>query len=478
MNQTEKDFIKLVLEDERFNDNTKKLVIESIFERHRDQLDDELKEYLYRQYAGAALQLGSAFMPAGSLGKAGIQVGEQLLKKSIGRKLSQEIGAGAAVGMGSGAVFGAGRGISENKNPILTAVTDALTGLFSGGALGAIGGNIQKAIKKHLLTNYNISNNMTPKEMQDLKQLGKEYYKNYLEQTQVNNNLIGPVNFPKRQSGEIRLHNYPQIPNLQNQIKNAKISIYSNDKPNRGDALYFNKLYNSINNKHYEYVIRKNKNKPGNDFYQIKQVDSSPAYPDQTQINKTEPNNIINDIINTDKIFSYDDQEYKSVPNNIITNNSTNIKSENANLNNNSISKIVQSFLAAGISKNVYDKNHIFTPEEIGAMTQEEFEENEDAIMEQMAKGQIRPTARDYSNFKNPYNGDDRIFSREDIDAMTTKEFEENEQAIYAQMKSIGVPHNSELAENARRNGVVYVRAYKREDGTEVKGYYRSLPRY
>ena len=60
---------------------------------------------------------------------------------------------------------------------------------------------------------------------------------------------------------------------------------------------------------------------------------------------------------------------------------------------------------------------------------------------------------------------------------MSTKEFEENEQAIYAQMKTIGVPYNSELAENAKRNGVVYVRAYTREDGTEVKGYYRSLPR-
>ena len=476
MNQTEKDFIKLVLEDERFNDNTKKLVIESIFERHRDQLDDELKEYLYRQYAGAALQLGSAFMPAGSLGKAGIQVGEQLLKKSIGRKLSQEIGAGAAVGMGSGAVFGAGRGISENKNPILTAVTDALTGLFSGGALGAIGGNIQKMLKGNSLKNYSEDQIFSANKYKTFRKEAETYYKNYLQNRIINHEDLGEIEFTRKGMDEIFSKN-PNLavlfPDLVKDLKStSNIEISNLYKARNKTEKNLSKFYYLYNDK-YQHMIAEDK-MGHKKYYLTKKYNNTT---DQGTPSKQEGTSS-DGIINTNPAFPNDDRGHKLASNNIITNNSANVKSENANLNNNSISKIVQSFLAAGISKNVYDKNHIFTLEEIGAMTQEEFEENEDAIMEQMAKGQIRPTARDYSNFKNPYNGDDRIFSREDIDAMTTKEFEENEQAIYAQMKSIGVPYNSELAENARRNGVVYVRAYKREDGTEVKGYYRSLPRY
>ncbi len=474
MNKNLEDTVKYILKDDRIDREAKKFAIELLYEHHRDELDTELREYLCEQYAGAILELSSAALPVGGLGKAGVVVGEQALKKYLGRKISKEIGAGAVSGAVSGAVYGAGRGKMEGENPFITAAQDALAGGITGGALGAAAGNIEKAVRSNKLTTFNVNNNMNKEEIEKLRQLGKSYYKDYLERTHVKNNLIGKINFPSRQYGEIKLHNYPNIPYLPEQIKKSKISVYSNDKPNRNDADYFNKLYNKLNDKNFEYVIRKNKNKPDNDFYQIKHVDSNLAYPDQNQIHKIEPNNITKDIINTDSVFLYDDQVHKSVPNNIITNNSGNVNGFANNLNNNSYVQLSPTLLASGISNS--DK-HIFTREEIAAMSRQEFEANEAEIMEQMKNGQIHSAPKDYSGFINPQSGDDRIFTREDLRKMTRHEYEENESAIMAQLRSIGIPTNGELAEAEARNGVIYVHAYTRDDGTEVRGYYRSLPR-
>ena len=328
MNQTEKDFIKLVLEDERFNDNTKKLVIESIFERHRDQLDDELKEYLYRQYAGAALQLGSAFMPAGSLGKAGIQVGEQLLKKSIGRKLSQEIGAGAAVGMGSGAVFGAGRGISENKNPILTAVTDALTGLFSGGALGAIGGNIQKKLNDKLLDTF--------KDKSSIKQFGKKnvinelkkYYSNYISGINGNHPEMGKYYFNNVGIRETIKQKFDKALEIADLITNIKKAKYLGPEPlkhtRKNDLI---RQFHRLRYKNTDYIF--SEDKYGNIKFHIARESDYNIKPKEP----TEQNNSFGSDISIPKSERLTPvlrgpSDPDSTANNIITNNSANVKFE------------------------------------------------------------------------------------------------------------------------------------------------------
>ncbi len=118
-----------------------------------------------------------------------------------------------------------------------------------------------------------------------------------------------------------------------------------------------------------------------------------------------------------------------------------------------------------------------FTVEQIGKMSKEEFEQNENAIMEQLRKGQIKSEAdnKNYSNYSNPATGSGKIYSREDIGAMSTKEYQAVEKEINAQMNSIGIPTKAEL-QNASESGggTVYVQPYTRADGTQVKGYYRS----
>ncbi|MBR2524926.1 hypothetical protein IKE67_00520 [bacterium] len=78
-----------------------------------------------------------------------------------------------------------------------------------------------------------------------------------------------------------------------------------------------------------------------------------------------------------------------------------------------------------------------------------------------------------FKNYFNAISGDERIFSREDIANMTNTEYKNNEKAINYQLTNIGVPTNKELMNS---ENVVYVKAYKKDDGTNVKAHYRSKP--
>ena len=125
--------------------------------------------------------------------------------------------------------------------------------------------------------------------------------------------------------------------------------------------------------------------------------------------------------------------------------------------------------------------NQIFTPQQIGNMTSDEFEKNIKIIEQQLKNGLIKPQKQevDYSGYINPETGDGKIFSREAISQMTGDEYTGNESAIMAQLKTIGIPHEAELEEaSITRGGLIYVRPYTRSDGTEVSGYWRSRPGY
>ena len=56
---------------------------------------------------------------------------------------------------------------------------------------------------------------------------------------------------------------------------------------------------------------------------------------------------------------------------------------------------------------------------------------------------------------------------------MSAEEFMTNEKAIDYQMENLGIPRESDLSGNP---DVVYVHAYTRDDGTEVRAHYRSKP--
>ncbi len=76
-------------------------------------------------------------------------------------------------------------------------------------------------------------------------------------------------------------------------------------------------------------------------------------------------------------------------------------------------------------------------------------------------------------NFFNEISQNNKIFTAEDIGEMSTKEFSKNEKAINYQMENLGVPRHADLVDNS---DVVFVHAYTRDDGTEVKAHFRSKP--
>ena len=459
-NTMPKNYAETILNDKNLTSDEKFQRINFVYNNYQEKLDEDLQNFLLKKWAGAALEIGSAAIPFGGTGKLGATAGQKLLQKAIGRKLSQEIGSGTASGLASGAVFGTGRGLIEDKNPLITGLQDATGGLAAGALIGGTGGYLEKSVRANLLENAKPLSELSQTQIKNLIKQGKNYYQDYLHDTHVYYPPLDKIYFRNSQAGEIRPHNMKMVPKIPEQIRTSYGLKHSNDKPWRQDANNFYKLYNTHKGKTYEYIIRNNANKTGNDFYQIKEVDSAPAYLHHNQALETEPVNIIND--NSGNINPVP----MIIPPQVLQ-----------NLQDNNIPSLL---LEGGVEMNVdTNGNQIFTPQDIGEMTPDEFQENIQIIEQQLKDGLIKPQTHqvDYSGYVNPETGDGKIFSREAISQMTSDEYTGNESAIMAQLKSIGIPYESDLELAGMRGaGVVYVKPYIRSDGTEVRGHWRSAP--
>ena len=83
--------------------------------------------------------------------------------------------------------------------------------------------------------------------------------------------------------------------------------------------------------------------------------------------------------------------------------------------------------------------------------------------------------------YTNPLTGSNHIYTREEVGQMSSDEFAKHEKEIDAQTRAFNgtMPTNGDLQREAMTDGgVVYVNSYTRSDGTEVKGYYRSKPNF
>lgn len=125
--------------------------------------------------------------------------------------------------------------------------------------------------------------------------------------------------------------------------------------------------------------------------------------------------------------------------------------------------------------------NNIYTREMIGKMTSDEYLQNEPMIMEQLKTQGSIPSEKqlnqqnNFSGYINQISGNSNIFTREDIKNMSPDEYLKNEKAINYQLKTIGIPSQAQANEAVQSGGMIYVQPYTRADGTEVKGYYRSV---
>ncbi len=74
-------------------------------------------------------------------------------------------------------------------------------------------------------------------------------------------------------------------------------------------------------------------------------------------------------------------------------------------------------------------------------------------------------------DFFNKISNNNRIFTAEDIGEMSGDEYQQNEKAIFYQLKNLGIPRQNQLNGNP---DVIYVHSYTKADGTHVKAHYRS----
>ena len=109
-------------------------------------------------------------------------------------------------------------------------------------------------------------------------------------------------------------------------------------------------------------------------------------------------------------------------------------------------------------------------------MTEEEIEDViAKKVMQRMKLGKLIISPNDKRKFTGFASDipEDKIFTAEEIGNMTNEEFEESEDLIYEQLKNYGIPKNFEAEEKARMGELMWVNSYTRDDGTEVRGYYR-----
>lgn len=97
-------------------------------------------------------------------------------------------------------------------------------------------------------------------------------------------------------------------------------------------------------------------------------------------------------------------------------------------------------------------------------------------VMQRMRLGKLITSPNDKRKFTGfatdiPEN---KIFTSEEIGKMTSDEFEDCEELINNQLKNYGIPKNVEAEEKVKAGELIWINEYTREDGTKVCGYYRK----
>ena len=80
-----------------------------------------------------------------------------------------------------------------------------------------------------------------------------------------------------------------------------------------------------------------------------------------------------------------------------------------------------------------------------------------------------------YKGFVNDENGKNIIYTVENVGAMSDEEYNNNKKVLNAQIKKIGLLSNHDLRRPSS-TGDVYVHSYTKGDGTHVTSHYRSRP--
>lgn len=197
-----------------------------------------------KNWGGAALQMGSVFLP----GKFGKNITSNMAEKfapKLGRKMAKEVASGINKGVMSGAVEGLGRGLGSDENILKTTVQDAALGAAGGAALGAAGGKAQQFLRGKKLKDYGDIDTLDSSKRHQYNKDTKSYYQDYIQGRNINRD--GKINFSGKAIQEL-LHWNPKqgknLPDLMNDIKQAaKNHEIPNTKPEKKPYVKKYELY-------------------------------------------------------------------------------------------------------------------------------------------------------------------------------------------------------------------------------------------
>lgn len=459
------------LKNGNYSQDEKMAIIKNVGEMYQSQLDDELNKELAKQYAGAALEIGSAALSVGGIaGQIAKKVVPAAITKTLGRKISQDIATSAIGGTIDSAVFGAGRGLVEDENPFQTAAQDAFTGAIIGGALGGMTGSIQKGISGKRLQTLD-DEDIFGDANKISRKLGEKYYKNYNQDIVINHKDIGEFRFGRKGMDESISKNPASIREFPNLIKNVKSADYIETKDLYKIKKDKNiKDFHTLSDKEREYLIARDKNN-NQKFFLIKEEPpikallrtegtSSGSSTGEKLHSNSKPIDILDNFVQNinlpDRVNPQATVGIQSAIDNFVKND-VNIPQHSMNNENFDIQKpfelrIEKTKLPTG---EVVD---IDTPTGYAAPT----------------KG-FKHSLNDLTGWQNPLSGDNRIYTAEDIGDMSHKEFGKLEKVIDAQMNSIGIPRKKDLG--LFSGGSIYIAPYTRADGIKIRGHYRALRR-
>ncbi len=434
--------------------------IKAAGEFYRQQVDKEYNNYVRNQQIGAGIEIASAVIP-GSVGvKAAAKIAPKVIQKTIGRKLTNDITAGALNGAMSGGVYGFGEGITENKNPILNSTQKATEGLLTGGLTSQVFGNIKKSALGNNLKSYGNIDNLNQEARKNYNKEARKFYQDYVQGISLNKD--GNIDFTRagiQENLRWTPHQGQNLSSLINDIKKAqKLPNEPNLKIEQKPFVSHYEVYRGNLGDHYIEKL----NDGGRRYYITK--DTLDGTHQSTNLGSIKSaNNIIPSFLSDFNLPKWVNPQTATLGQIINNNIQNNIPSFDFNT-------VVTT---RGNNQQTPEYDKVFTPEDIGKMTLEEFSKNEKIINEQLQQGLITPTTQrkqNYSGYKNPVSGDNRIFSQEDIGDFSSDEFAKHEKEIRGQWGSIGIPANNEL----QSSGAIYIAPYTRSDGVQVKGHYRS----
>lgn len=455
---------------------------------YRQQVDMEYNNYVRNQRIGAGIEIASAAIP-GSVGvKAAAKIAPKVIQKTIGRKLTNDITAGALNGAMSGGVYGFGEGIAENKNPLLNSTQKATEGLITGGLVSAPISKIQNNIRakdtlsinemrKYWGIPYRKASGDPQKAIETLMTYQRGFVPNV-----TNKNGIGRFDIPWGDEKSGLAHSLMR----RAKQENFDVTKFTNELPNTiNNGVVTNGSTLHPETKNIESLNVNLAIAPRVGKYNVDRQWMTTTFPQNKSARKrlgdwTPSQNIsskngthsISELLASTNIEDY---FLKNNPPKWVNPQTATLgQTISSHIQNNIPSFDFNTVVTTrGNNQQTQKYDKIFTPEDIGKMTPDEFSKNEKTINEQLQQGLITPITQrkqNYSGYKNPVSGDNRIFSQEDIGGFSGEEFAKHEKEIRGQWGSIGIPTNNEL----QSSGAVYIAPYTRSDGVQVKGHYRS----